>query len=185
MKIQNFPKKAFVIAGAGLILIALWFSARSTGNQNIVEESQNTLVQQTPMSQMENDDNAMSPAQQEAARQTINQALQDPDTKTSELKDVSGGRAGGTAFRLYNTRFYLKLDLVSLILPEKGFYYEGWLVNPAGNYFSIGAVVPQAEGGVLYYQSDEDKSGYTKIVVSLEPENNVPAPAEHILEGEF
>jgi len=39
--------------------------------------------------------------------------------------------------------------------------------------------------GVLYYTADEDKTDFESVVITLEPEDGDPGPADHVLEGSF
>ena len=39
--------------------------------------------------------------------------------------------------------------------------------------------------GNLYYRVDEDKSAFTGVVITLEPEDGNPGPDKHVLEGSF
>ena len=37
----------------------------------------------------------------------------------------------------------------------------------------------------LVYESEDDRRDYNKVIVTLEPNDNDLAPAEHVLEGVF
>jgi hypothetical protein len=116
----------------------------------------------------------------------IDLALQASEAKAIALKDVSGGQTYGTAYRLFqNGIFYHKAILRDLPSIDKGFYYEGWLVDPNGRYFSTSRVEILDNSATLYYRSTDDKSTYSKVVITEEADDNNPAPDKHILEGEF
>jgi len=60
-----------------------------------------------------------------------------------------------------------------------------WL-NKDDDYFPVGRLEVDNQGQAeLYYTASVDKPGYNKVLVTLEPEDDNPAPAEHVLEGEF
>ncbi|MBU0531502.1 hypothetical protein KJ910_03350 [Patescibacteria group bacterium] len=68
-------------------------------------------------------------------------------------------------------------------------FYEGWLVsrNPF-TFFSTGEMTTNSDGEyVLEWtgQVGEAYSNYNEVVITIEPRDDDPAPADHILEGEF
>ena len=69
---------------------------------------------------------------------------------------------------------------------QDGYFYEGWLVNPSnGDVLSTGHL-RSLFGDVrhaLQFQSDDNLTGYTKVIVTLEPDDGDPSPAEHAAEG--
>lgn len=120
-------------------------------------------------------------------REEIDGVLSGEDMSSADLKDVSGGGTSGKAKKAFSDgKFYHKVEASGLGSLEKGFYYEGWLMKADGSYISTGRVETDAFGnGVLYYLASSDKSEYSKVAVTLEPEDGNPQPAKHILEGEF
>ena len=67
--------------------------------------------------------------------------------------------------------------------PEENYFYEGWLVCDG---------VPHSTGATTPFEGLEENifSGYfeencEKYVLTLEPDDQDPAPAEHLFEGEF
>jgi len=118
----------------------------------------------------------------EIEKQEIEEKFASEGVEMIVLKDVTGGQAVGTAWRQYDEEeFSHKVEASNLPSLEKGFYYEAWLVGDEG-FFSTGRMV---ETGTLYYKAGEDKSEFAGVVVTLEPEDGNPAPAEHVLEGSF
>ena len=80
--------------------------------------------------------------------------------------------------------YYVGLTGNGFAAPEKGYFYEAWLVNPEGQYFSIGRVSVMPGGQAeLTIKIAGEKREFTRIVVTLEPEDGDIAPAEVILEG--
>lgn len=79
---------------------------------------------------------------------------------------------------------YVEFD--NLPEPVNGAFYEGWLVqqNPL-DFFSTG-VVEQDENGVYIdtYTDDVDwNQSHNFYVLTLEPNDGDPAPADHIVEA--
>ncbi len=109
------------------------------------------------------------------------------DQPMIELSDVSGGNATGMAWIVVEDGKTFH-RVVAYDLPEltNGDFYEGWLVRPAPDFdfFSTGAMIfDDAENAwVLDYETEGDRSDYSNVVITLEPDDGDPAPAEHILE---
>lgn len=121
-------------------------------------------------------------------------------TFSAELKDVTGGEASGEANSEFSAEKYTH-SVVAKYLPalEDGYFYEGWLVQlepldvistgkmiPDPSTDSIGS--PQASSGqegnfALSLETQDDLTSYTRVVITLEPDDGDPEPAEHVLEG--
>jgi hypothetical protein len=170
---------------AGIVVLALvigggiWFSRRGQKEEEtvapeiILEESKlMTEPLRLPLS--------------EAEKQQIDEVFAKEGAEMTALKDVTGGAALGSAWRHFDgKKFYHKVEVQGLPALEKGFYYEAWLVGKTG-FFSTGRLAVLADGsGKLYYTSDEDKRDFPGVVITNEPEDGDPRPAEHVLEGSF
>jgi hypothetical protein len=104
-----------------------------------------------------------------------------------DLEDVSGGNSTGQAWIVINDgKIYHQV--IAQDLPEltDEYFYEGWLVRekPSPDFFSTGKMVfdEQSKVWILNYETTDDKSDYSKVVITLEPDDDNPAPAKHILE---
>jgi hypothetical protein len=111
------------------------------------------------------------------------------EEKTAEkmvvnLKDVTEGSASGKASAGFEKGEY-KLSAEFSGLPEldDGYFYEGWVVRKSGelSVLSTGKVVDNKN----IFVSDKDLTDHNFYVLTLEPDDGNPDPAEHILEGEF
>jgi hypothetical protein len=109
---------------------------------------------------------------------------------TTNLEDVRGGGGSGEAKR--GTKDGVFYHTVTATLPEinrEAYFYEGWLVRKVPfDYFSTGEMVTNKEGEfVLEWEGEEGENyeDYTEVVITLEPRDNDPSPAEHVLEGTF
>jgi len=111
-----------------------------------------------------------------------------------KLKDVSGGNASGTAGFCYVVEgtFYMQASASNLPSLEDSYFYEGWLVNQStGDFISTGKAEvskKDTEQTLVSLTNDfavagKDYSDYNYYVLTLEPDDGDPAPAEHIVEG--
>ena len=107
----------------------------------------------------------------------------------TDLTDVSGGTSSGEATREIQDGYYRHVAKAFLPEPKQGYFYEGWLVRPSPfNYFSTGDMVHNESGEWVlewFGEYGQDYSAYTQVVITIEPDDNNPDPADHILEGSF
>ncbi len=98
-----------------------------------------------------------------------------------DLTDVSGGEASGTARAYFDGETYhLIAEFEDLPEPGPDYFYEGWVVRSEPfNFISTG--VTDLHKNV--FEAEEDLTDYNLYVLTLEPDDGDPAPAEHILEG--
>jgi hypothetical protein len=66
--------------------------------------------------------------------------------------------------------------------PEESYFYEGWLVCD-GVPYSTGALWNNEGLWVNYFASSDLPEVCEKYVLTLEPDDNDPAPGEHLAEG--
>lgn len=106
---------------------------------------------------------------------------------TAELKDVTGTGSSGraeTSYQLGNFRH----TLIAKNLPplEEDYFYEGWLVRVEPlEVLSTGKLTSAKKESefTLNFESTTDLSRHIRVVVTLEPDDDDPAPAIHVLEG--
>jgi len=118
-------------------------------------------------------------------------------THEVELPDVTGGvtiqgiNTGGLSSGVAQSgykdgRYMLYVEFDNLPEPINGSFYEGWLVQQDPlDFFSTG-VVDQDENGVYIdtYTDDVDwNQSHDFYVLTLEPNDGDPAPADHIVEA--
>ena len=108
---------------------------------------------------------------------------------SGDLVDVSGGVAVGSAMANFSNAsdegYMLYATFDGLPDPENGFFYEGWVVR-RGDDFSVLSTGELDNVNGEYsnsYASSTDLTDHTFYVLTLEPDDGDPAPAEHILEG--
>lgn len=109
-------------------------------------------------------------------------------TRMADLVDVSGGSATGTAKLGTNGEgeHILMVDFDNLPELEEGFFYEGWLVDKDPFSFITTGATEVVDGQVVnLYSSNASLDQYDRYVLTLEPDDGDPAPAEHIVEEDF
>ena len=107
-------------------------------------------------------------------------------TYISQLKDVTGGEATGLATVMYWEGDY-DLNVMFYNLPEleEGYFYEGWIVRRGDDMsvLSTGATTIENSVHLNIFSSEEDLTDHDYYVLTLEPDDGDPEPAEHILDG--
>ncbi len=104
---------------------------------------------------------------------------------SGELADVSGGIATGTVGAYYEEGGYMLFaEFKDLPHPEEGFFYEGWIVrNSPLSVLSTGKAVRSLGDYHNNFTSSENLLDHDFYVLTLEPDDGNPEPADHILEG--
>ena len=116
----------------------------------------------------------------------------------AELEDVTNGAIGaltfdeamtGTAYARYDSTTYeLFASFDQLVDPGEGYFYAGWLVAKAPYEHEVLSTGPLTVVDGMYvneYTSDRDLTGHKLYVLTLEPDDNDPAPADHVFDGTF
>lgn len=106
----------------------------------------------------------------------------------ASLKDITGGVGSGTGFTVkIKDKFLLKVDTRDLTDPSGTDFYEGWIIRKGIKFNVISTGRLEGGNGVYFnrYASEDDLTDHRFYVVTLEPDDGNPAPAEHILEGLF
>lgn len=161
-----------------------------------IEGKQSVLVDEDALTAMNSD--AITSSSNEISEEDVLAILGMPTSKFTHrgaLKDVTNsqvirnintqGAASGVAeFGFADNVFSVRAIFRTLPAPSGDDYYEGWIVrkNPlsvvsTGKVSTVEGVYENA------FTSDVDYSDHTFYVLTLEPNDNDPAPADHILEG--
>lgn len=121
----------------------------------------------------------------------VSEMVDEPTTRyEGSLEDVTGGNASGTAIASWLTdskRYELSATFSDLPELEDDFFYEGWVVRKEPlRVISTGALEREdADTWSNVFTSDDDLTDHTTYILTLEPDDGDPAPAEHVLEGEL
>ena len=99
---------------------------------------------------------------------------------------ATGGSASGEAKAVFeNDTYNLIAEFSGLPEPINGSFYEGWLVADSGDFFTTG--VAEIDDNGNYVNTFTDGTDWTethnKYILTLEPNDGNPAPADHIVEG--
>jgi hypothetical protein len=103
-----------------------------------------------------------------------------------ELKDVVGGNSLGLVRANFADEAY---DMIAIFenLPEPtgDDFYEGWIVRQGADssVISTGRVMMFDGEYINIYESNQDLTDHTFYVLTIEPDDGDPAPADHVLEG--
>lgn len=104
--------------------------------------------------------------------------------------DVRGintdGKASGTAMAIFKDGVYSMMgSFHNLPDPQGSDFYEGWIVRKGNNFsvISTGRLVKSNGSWSNTYSSGQDLTDHDFFVLTVEPDDGDPAPADHILEG--
>lgn len=104
------------------------------------------------------------------------------------LLGIGDFHGSGTASSQFVDGKFQHVIVASLPSPPEGYAYEGWLIRSKPfDFFSTGRLIQHADDlkWYLLLELAEDRRDYKKVVVTLEPSDANPAPADHVLEGVF
>lgn len=111
------------------------------------------------------------------------------NARTAILEDVTGSNATGTATSDYVAGTYvLSAQFENLPPLKEGYFYEGWVVRQGDEMRVISTgptTVVDENSHINIFESTQDLTDHTYYVLTLEPDDGDPAPAEHILDGYF
>ncbi|MCA9371204.1 MAG: anti-sigma factor [Candidatus Peregrinibacteria bacterium] len=103
------------------------------------------------------------------------------------MTGVGDANANGvTQAHQFDDGRYLHTISLNIEPAPDGYFYEGWLVK-GPSVISTGHLTnPFADvRHNLRFESDTDYTGYLTVVVTLEPDDGNPAPADHVAEGKL
>lgn len=183
------PNVQNLLIGAGVILLIIagffYFRSQNTSQESSLSPEEIIVQEEGAVKKTGEMVESLTEEELEALKQETESVLSSAGESTT-LNSTGKISASGQAKRAYSDgKFYFQINASGLILPEKGYYYEGWLKKDE-EFLSVGRLEVSANGEAsLFYTVSNDKSDYNKVNVSLEPENSDPSPAEVVLEGEF
>lgn len=172
-----------VILGILLIvsLVLTQFVKKSFDNQvSDTFEFENTNSSNKNIS---NNDALVNP---EIINNTQIEPMQSAFSQQAQLVDVANGTATGTAMAGFDNQYIVIAGFNNLPPLQEGFFYEGWIVRTSPqSVISTGKATQDGEMYTNQFTSDINYLDHTRYVLTLEPDDGDPAPAEHILEGTF
>ncbi len=167
---HHAPVVVIVALLVGLLMVAVAFMAYQSTNNESVEET-------ASQADYENTEEVVAEREELYKVQT---KLEDVTPAATATGEVSAQYYDDNAYELV-------ANFTNLPDRANGEFFEGWLVNLAtGKFVSTGAVEYTSSGlAVNNFVGAQDYQtlGYTSYVLTLEPNDDDPAPAIHILEG--
>jgi len=109
-------------------------------------------------------------------------------TKGKKVRGVTtDNKAAGVArATLVDGQYNLLATFRNLPQPQGDDFYEGWVVRrDPFEAISVGRVEKISGAYINSYISSTDLTDHAFYVLTLEPNDNNPAPADHIVEGEM
>lgn len=111
------------------------------------------------------------------------------DVTEGEVRGINtGGEATGTVTTSFvNGVYALEGRFDNLPDPVESDFYEGWVVRRGEDMsvISTGALEKVGDYYSNNFTSDQDLTDHDFYVLTLEPDDGDPAPADHILEGDI
>jgi hypothetical protein len=106
--------------------------------------------------------------------------------KTIQSIGFSGKSTGTVKAGFFKDGYMLYAQFDNLPDPVNGAFYEGWIVDKdTSSVISSGKARKINGKFVNTYSSDKDLTTHKFYVLTLEPDDGNPKPADHILEGNF
>lgn len=109
--------------------------------------------------------------------------------ETATLSAVGNYKGDGIATRSFDGKTFTHTVQASLVDPEKGKFYEGWIVDktPTLRFFSTGKLTKEGEEYVLTFTAPQNYPEYNDVVITEETEalGLDGNPEAHVLEGSF
>ncbi len=161
---------------------------------NTINENTDTLettdTQETNLNQEDTNSNTANETVEEIVttkeiEYTYEGELVDVTEGVTLLEVNTAGASSGKARAAFNEKYHLIAEFKNLPDPNGTDFYEGWIVRQAPDLDVISTGKAVKENGVYVnvYKSDEDLLDHDFYVLTLEPDDGNPDPAEHILEG--
>lgn len=167
-----------ILLGLILTVALLGLGAYYINNQNT--KQQPSLSTNTPSTSPQDETSIM------AEGTVYNAELIDVTRKVILGVDTQRKSSGEVTVMDSPGNYSLNATFENLPDPKGTDFYEGWLVssNPVA-VISTGRAIKEDGRYVNRFETTKDASFYTMYVLTLEPDDNDPASAYHILEGTF
>jgi uncharacterized protein YxeA len=171
---------AVFLMGAG----AYYFYTKADKEAEIVQkdtttETNETVAEDTPI---------LEEVAEESIQYQYKGTLKDvlaSESATLRRGLTTNGNATGVAKYAYiDGEYMLYVTFENLPKPQGDDFYEGWLVrNDPFDFISTGELKKIDGEYVNEFNSDKNYSKYDFYVLTIEPNDNDPTPAGHVLEG--
>jgi len=159
----------------------------TTGEAMVDKETETMMMEAGPIedTMMKKVDDTMMKEMMTMVYQYSGQLADVTESKT--IRGIStDGKSSGTAKASFKDDAYSLLATFQDLPESQGTdFYEGWVVRKGLRFSVISTGKIEKVDGVYtnMYLSGEDLTDHDFYVLTIEPDDNNPAPADHILEG--
>jgi hypothetical protein len=137
------------------------------------------------MKKMDETEMAMEMTEMKAMTFDYSGTLEDvTDGKSIRGLSTSGAAIGEAKASFSDGKYSLMATFENLPDPKGGEFYEGWVVRKSPFDFISTGELQKVDGMYINtYTSGSDLTAYSFYVLTVEPDDGDPAPADHIVEG--
>ncbi len=184
-----------LLVGAGIVVLTAvgWLvqsggftsyqQSKTSSNETLPDPSVSTMMMEERMAK-DTAELDSSESQSDLFEYTHRGQLLDVTSGETIRGITTNGQASGEAALGFNDTFMMRATFADLPDPQSDDFYEGWLVRRDPFHFiSTGVVEKIDDRYVDTYTSSTDFSDHDFYVLTLEPNDGDPAPADHIVEG--
>ncbi|MBT4124002.1 MAG: hypothetical protein HN981_01105 [Candidatus Pacebacteria bacterium] len=184
MKKQSQAGKVLPIL---IILVVIVFIGGFLIYSDKQKNENNLSMLPTKMDDKESDETAIEKGPEQEAASAMKKESEVMEYQFSgQLSDVTDGDSSGVAKSNFENGLYsMVATFEDLPDPTGTDFYEGWVVRKGDDFSVISTGKAEIVGGqyINQYSFDEDLTDHTFYVLTIEPDDGDPAPADHILEG--
>jgi hypothetical protein len=106
------------------------------------------------------------------------------DGKSIRSLNTGGNASGKVGANYEDGKYLLVAEFKDLPDPQNNEFYEGWIVRRSPLEVISTGVAKKVNGiYVNNYSSNRDLTSHDFYVLTIEPDDNNPAPADHVVEG--
>ncbi len=181
-------QRVFIGLGVIFLVIAgiLYFTRTNNGKNEEPSASEQVFIEEDGFVRKSGEEKQqLSQEEAEEVKQEVKAVLEGEGVEQVSLSNQAGVEKGSVKRAFSDGRFYLMASVQNLEMLSKGYYYGGWLMGEEMDDLFTGRVGYQEGQGTLYYLDNKDLTEYSKMVITLEPENGDDVPGEIILSAEF
>ena len=172
--------------GLPVVILLIGIGAVLVGGFLFLTQRNNSKNQSLPDTQVSTE---VTTESGETNSQTVSEPMEVTEERTydyeGDLVDVTDGNASGVAKAIFDQDEYMLMVTFENLPPAgSGYFYEGWVVrNSPFTVISTGATEIVNGQDVNIFTSDTDLTDHDFYVLTIEPDDGDPAPADHVLEG--
>jgi len=185
-----FMNKNTLLILLAILIVAAGGTAYYFGmnDSNATEPNQEIMEQMDTTEQSEDEEEvsmSMEQSQEMLERMYDFEGELDDVTNGSDVRGINTeGNSSGTAKAVFDGMYYMTATFENLPTPVGTDFYEGWVVRMEPfDFISTGELEIMNGEYVNTYSSNTDYTDYDFYVLTLEPDDGDPAPADHIVEG--